>query len=130
MKDTVFFCPACGSPSLEVSGLEGGDCACKACLWTGSREELAVVPIEHDALSQEELVIKFVNSLAMTFAKSTASEVGRLLLQWGFLREESLNEDLSAYMKSMAVAAARSVLETRQFLERVRVNKLRAKNAS
>lgn len=130
MKDTVFFCPACGSPSVDASSLAGGSAICRACPWSGSREELATVAIEHDALSQEAMVIKFVNVMAQVFASSSAHAVGQVLIKWGFLEGSSIPEDLAAYMKGAAIAATKSVLETRQHLERARVNKLRAKNAS
>lgn len=130
MKENVYFCPACGSPSLEVSSLAGGASSCKSCPWTGTREELAEVPIEHAFMSQEEMVMRFVRQLSGAIAASSAQELGRVLLQWGFVDEKQLTQDLSAYIKAMALAATKAALETRQHLERARVNKARSEHAS
>jgi len=130
MKDNAAFCPACGTPSVDYSGLAGGGAYCKVCSWEGPREELMQVPLEHEFASQEEMLIRFVRQVATVIAQSSAAEVGRVLLQWGFLDKKTLAEELPAYIRSMAVGAAKSVIETRHHLEIARANKLRAKNAS
>lgn len=126
----AYFCPACGSPSLEISVLAGGVSSCKACPWTGSKDELVAVPTGIDGLAQEDLIHRFVAQLSSTFAKSSAKEVALVLLRWGFIDQENLQEDLKSYIKAMAIASTKAVLETRQQLERARINKLRSTNAS
>jgi uncharacterized Zn finger protein (UPF0148 family) len=125
MKDTAFFCPACGTSSVKASALSGGAASCDVCAWTGIREELLNVPFEHAFDNQEEMVTRFVNQLASTIAKTSAQEVGKVLLQWGFLDDKSspteLTSDLKVYIKTMAIAATKAVIETRQHIERVRV---------
>lgn len=125
MKDIAFFCPACGSPSVKTSALSGGEASCDACSWAGTREELLDVPFEHAFDNQEEMVTRFVNQLASVIARSSAPEVGKVLLQWGFLDSQSttaeLTADLKVYIKTMAIAATKVVVETRRQLERARV---------
>ena len=105
MKDTVFFCPACGTSSVKASSLAGGDASCEVCSWKGTREELLNLLFEHAFDSQEEMLMRFVNQLASVLARSSALEVGRVLLQWGFLEEKHMQEDLKIYIKTMAIAA-------------------------
>ena len=126
MKDTVFFCPACGTSSVKASSLAGGDASCEVCSWTGTREELLNLLFEHAFDSQEEMLMRFVNQLASVLARSSALEVGRVLLQWGFLEEKHMQEDLKIYIKTMAIAATKAVVETRQQLERARAQKAAA----
>lgn len=130
MKDHVFFCPACGSPSIETSELAGGVASCTPCSWKGSREDLVQVPLEHSFSSQEEMLTRFITQVASTIAKTGAVEIGRVLLQWGFLDEKNIQEELQSYIRSMAVAAAKSVIETRQHLEVARANRVRSHDVS
>lgn len=123
MKDSAFFCPACGSPSVETSLLSGGEATCKACSWKGTREELVNLPFEHSFASQEEMLTRFVNQLSSTIAKTSAQEVGRILLQWGFLNTEDpavMQNELKIYIRMIAVAATKQIVETRQHLERAK----------
>lgn len=123
MKDSAFFCPSCGSSSVKVSALAGGDASCDACEWKGSREEMVNLPFEHNFASKEEMISRFVNQLASSIAKSSALDVGRILLQWGFLDEKRLQEELKIYIRVMAVAATKAVIEARQHMERARAAK-------
>lgn len=120
MKDHVFFCPACGGPSIETSELAGGAASCQTCDWRGSREDLMKVPLEHSFSSQEEMLTRFITQVASTIAKTSAVELGRVLLQWGFLDEKNIQKELQSYIRNIAVSAARSVVETRQHLEMAR----------
>lgn len=122
-QDTAFFCPACGTSSIKASNLAGGDASCTICEWKGTREELLNIPFEHSFDSQEEMLKRFVNQLASALAKTSAFEVGKVLTQWGFLDEKNLTEELKIYIKVMAIAATKAAVETRQQLERVRVQK-------
>lgn len=123
MKENVLFCPACGTPSIEASSLAGGEAACQACSWAGKNEELVAVPIQHDFASREDMLLNFIKQLASTLAKSSAVEVGGVLLKWGFLDQNNMQAELQAYIKGMALAAGKSILETRQHLERSRANR-------
>jgi ribosomal protein L37AE/L43A len=38
MKDFAYFCPACGTASVEASGLAGGVAKCDVCKWEGKVE--------------------------------------------------------------------------------------------
>jgi hypothetical protein len=123
MKDVAYFCPACGSPSVDASPLAGGGASCSVCSWAGTREQLLLVPLEHDFSSQEEMVLRFVRQLASIIAAGAGKEIGSMLLKWGFIDEKHVQEQLGAYIKAMAVAAAKSVVETRAALEVARFRK-------
>jgi hypothetical protein len=124
MKDFAYFCPACGSPSVEASSLAGGDATCDVCSWGGRREELVALPLEHHFQSQDEMLTTFIKQLANVMAKAAALPIGRVLLQWGFLSNnpKEMTEDLKHYIRSMVVHAAGAVISTRQHLERAKAN--------
>ena len=124
MKETAYFCPACGTSSVTSSALAGGEACCGVCKWKGTREELVGFQFEHAFDSQEEMVARFVGQLSTALARSSAVEVGRILHQWGFLDEKTMNEDLKVYIRMMAIASTRAVLEARQHIERARSQKV------
>jgi len=81
------------------------------------------LPFEHSFASQEEMLTRFVNQLSSTIAKTSAQEVGRILLQWGFLNTEDpavMQNELKIYIRMIAVAATKQIVETRQHLERAK----------
>ena len=124
MKETAYFCPACGTSSVQSSALAGGEASCSVCSWKGTREELVGFQFEHTFSSQEEMVTRFVNQLASALARSSAVEIGRVLAQWGFLEEKTMKEDLKVYLRMMSVAATKAVIEARQHIERARSQKV------
>ena len=124
MKETAYFCPACGTSSVTSSSLSGGEASCEVCRWRGTREELVGFQFEHGFDSHEEMVTRFVNQLSTALARSSAVEVGRILHQWGFLDEKTMSEDLKIYIRMMAIASTKAVLEARQHIERARSHKV------
>lgn len=128
MKDVAYFCPSCGTSSVDVSSLAGGDASCSICGWAGKREDLLHVPLEHDFASQEEMVLRFIKQVAGVIAQNCAKDLGALLLKWGFLDEKRIKKELESYIRGMAVASAKSVIDTRKAFEVARV--LQGKKAS
>lgn len=131
MKDFAYFCPACGTSSVESSMLAGGAASCAICHWEGKREELLALPLEHQFSGQEEMLKTFITQLSNVMSKSAAMGIGRVLLQWGFItlgKPEETTEELKKYIRAMMVAAAGAVIETRRQLEVVKMNKTRAQN--
>lgn len=81
------------------------------------------LPFEHSFASQEEMLTRFVNQLSSTIAKTSAQEVGRILLQWGFLSTEDaavMQNELKVYIRMIAIAATKQIIETKQQLERAK----------
>ena len=116
MKDTAYFCPFCGSPSVERSVLAGGAASCRSCSWKGKNEDLHSVPFEHDFSSPDQVIARFAAEFSGVIAQHLAVPIGSLLMKWGFISSEELAVDLGVYMKAMAAAAAKAVFETREGL--------------
>lgn len=116
MKDFAYFCPSCGSPTVERSVLAGGAASCNACRWNGKNEDLHAVPFEHDFGSPQAVLERFTVEFTGAIAKYLALPLGSLLLKWGFIGRAELKTDLAIYMRGIAVAAAKSIFETRDGL--------------
>ena len=39
----AYFCPECGSASVEFSGIIGGEASCSVCQWAGAKDKLLVI---------------------------------------------------------------------------------------
>lgn len=119
-QDSVKFCPQCGSASVNFSALAGGTADCTGCNWHGTNEDLLVVPVKHDFVGKESILIDMMNDLR----KFMSGELGlpwlKFLLRWGFIQGD-INDllgtvDRKSFARYMA-AIARGVL-TAVFEER------------
>jgi hypothetical protein len=124
-KEFSYFCPKCGSPSLEISQLAGGDASCKACKWKGQREDLAAMPIQHTMGSPEQILSAFTGEMMTMLAKFAATPIISMLNKWGFLSDANDQENLkklaARYMKSIGIAATKAVFEERETIEKEKV---------
>ena len=91
MKDSVKFCPTCGSASVEFSSLVGGQGSCKGCGWVGNADELLVVPIEHDFAGKEGMLVSMMNDVRKFMSGELGQPWLRFLLKWGFLEADVNN---------------------------------------
>ncbi len=123
-KESLRLCPDCGSLSVEFSALEGGDASCKVCSWSGRKDDLFVMPVNHDLGSSEEVLIGMYNSWREVFGKATV-DIARFLLSWGFLT--ATTEDgkhtidkvkMARYLSAAAASALGAILEERQKIEK------------
>lgn len=86
MQDTVRFCPQCGSASVDFSSLVGGRATCNGCHWAGAVDELLVVPIEHDFLGKESILIEMINDMRRMLSGELGLPWLKFLLKWGFVQ--------------------------------------------
>lgn len=115
-KETAYFCPTCGSPSLEMSVLVGGNAKCSSCGWAGPNSDLLAHSFEHDLGDAQQQTEIFVRDVTNVLVKLGAKDLGKLLAKWGFL--DVSNKDakyhLQAFMLEAGKALAVSFVETRQ----------------
>lgn len=113
---TAYFCPACGSPTVERPLLIGGSASCKACDWKGPNDSLLVHHFEHDLGSPEQMTELFVRDVVNTLVKAATLPLGHILAKWGFLDPTSKNasQDLGIYIRSAGAAVAKAFVETRE----------------
>lgn len=114
---TAVFCPQCGAASVDRN-LVASTGKCRACGWAGSDCELVAVPFQHElGLTDEAIFHNFFIDVRDVLGKSFAVEIGRLLLQWGFLA--ALDPKLLArYLAAAARAMVHAILEERSAIER------------
>ncbi len=91
MKDSVRFCPQCGSASVDFSSLVGGGASCRGCGWHGQADDLLVVPIEHDFAGKEDAIISMVNDVRAFLSSELGLPWLKFLLKWGFISADSNN---------------------------------------
>lgn len=118
MDDNAYFCPECGSPSVDFSELIGGTASCRACSWKGSKMDLAVAPIKHDFMSQEQMVRELFNDVRKALGENSIP-IARMLVKWGFVDPNSphLKMQLGAYITWGAQAFLESMVKTREKLQ-------------
>jgi hypothetical protein len=122
-KDKGLFCPACGGADVKASALAGGDASCNICNWTGKVEELATFHFSHDMGNQEQVFAHFFNDMRNLFSTAVAQGIGAVLLKWGFIDQPIDKKVFARYIGGIAQATVKSVLETRQALEKERVKR-------
>lgn len=122
--DKAWFCPGCGSASVEASEL-GGTAKCLACTWTGTVADLNTYRFTHGHASKEEVLHHFAMDVRTLFSQHIALEIGKLLLKWGFIVLPTLAKDSPAFSKTVARyiggaarAVAKSMVETRADIDK------------
>jgi hypothetical protein len=102
--------------------------SCRACRWSGRKDDLVVMPVKHELGSNEEILISMYRRWREVFGKS-AKDIARFLLEWGFItaREEGgkLRMDpklLARYVSAAASHSLAAILEERQKLEQEKVH--------
>src|SRR6185369_14131342 len=85
-KAQAYFCPSCGSASLFVHSIAGGDAHCQTCPWTGPQSDLIVHHFEHDLGSNEAVMHMFLSEYKNVLAKNFATPLTVLLHKWGFFK--------------------------------------------
>jgi hypothetical protein len=118
VQDKAYFCPECGSPSLDISVLAGGKSTCKSCEWVGTNEDLAALPIQHDFDSKDDITMSLVNDLRKIYAGDYCIPIGRFLMKWGFLSSPIDTKLFAKYLTAVAQGTFRAIVETRERIER------------
>lgn len=116
--EDVYFCPKCGSSSMDLPNLVGAYATCRACKWKGPTEELLYSPVVHECGSPEELAQRLMNELRSIYAKTAAKPILEMLVKWGFLGNPPSKEEAMEYMVSISHATLSSIIATREKLEK------------
>lgn len=126
--DVAYFCPECGSASLEYSELAGSLATCKVCDWTGAQEKLVAYQFQHDFADGTEALRHMMNQMRHIYAASSKM-FGEFLLKWGFLdytqTRKGMNintKQLARFMAVSAQATLRAIVTERQKIEKERVD--------
>jgi hypothetical protein len=120
----AYFCPQCGSSSLDLPELAGGIASCKACGWVGQSQQLLIHQFEQEHGTDAELINRLMGELRTTLARECAVPLGRLLYRWGFVGSKKGNQavvdpaQMGRYMTAMAKAIMESIIKTREEIEK------------
>jgi hypothetical protein len=118
----AYFCPECGSPSIDRSTLLGGSAGCRACGWAGSADKLAVMPFAHSLGGDEQLLVALVGDLRLMLAKDVGNHFARFLAKWGFIDVAGADKALAGkrmgrYLSAIARSIVTALLQERDKME-------------
>ena len=116
-SSTAYFCPECGSPSLDLPLLTGGPATCKACKWTGKSQALLGLPFTHEHGTDESIALSLMSDLRVLLSKDLAVPFGRFLLKWGFLDNPIKPAQMGRYLAAIATAVIKTIVEERQKMD-------------
>lgn len=115
----VRFCPRCGSANVEFSELAGGSAKCGNCPWTGTVDDLFVVPFSHDFFSDEGMVRGLMNDLRSMLSGELGLPYLKFLVKWGFVKNPNGVVDrvvFTRYLVAIAKALLVAIFEERKKL--------------
>jgi hypothetical protein len=122
-EDKAYLCPHCGSPSMSIPLLAGGEYSCEVCGWSG--QDPVLLPFGNPFGSSSETFNQFSAEVLKTYAEVAALPLGRLLVAWGFISRDKQGKpstaELARYIKSMASGVIMAVIDERKKIERERV---------
>jgi hypothetical protein len=118
----AYFCPECGSPSIDRSVLSGGSATCRACGWAGSADKLAVLPFAHALGDDNQILIALVGDLRLMLAKDVGNHFAKFLTKWGFIDVTGANKALAGrrmgrYLSAIARSIVTALLQERDKME-------------
>lgn len=123
-QDLSYFCPTCGTPSIETSQLIGSNAKCLGCGWSGSKEDLAVHRFTHGFTSEEDVQRAFVADFKQLMGEYIAVPLAALLMKWGFFSGAAPTpKELTRYIVVMSKASITALLEERAVIEKERISR-------
>lgn len=121
----LYFCPECGSPSIERSALAGSTASCRACGWSNRTELLAVMPVNsRTADDSAQAIASMVGDLRTVLAKDVGVTLVQFLSKWGFLNskdQQVLAKQAGRYISAAARGIMAAFIEERDKMEVERV---------
>lgn len=116
----VRICPQCGSAGVDFSTIVQGRGECRGCKWTGTREELVVIPFSHAFMTDESVMMQFTQDLRQLLARDVGVVLLGYLTKWGFVKTISVagktqvdSRQFTRYLVAIAKAILVAVLEER-----------------
>lgn len=130
-QEYAYFCPTCGSPSVETQTLglispeavtRGNRASCKACGWAGRDTELLATPFQHGFANSEEVINNLMGDFRVLMSKEFLVPFGKFLIKWGFLSVPLQPAQITRYLVRASHAALLAVFAERQREEEERVS--------
>lgn len=119
LKEKAFFCPTCGSASVNAPMLAGAEASCNTCTWRGPTHELALLRFDHGMGSPEQVAHNFMIEVRNLLTKNFAMEMGRMLMKWGFMPANE-TKLFARYMGAIARGISTAIVQERQAIDKER----------
>jgi hypothetical protein len=105
---------------VDYGQITGSDAYCRGCRWTGTREDLLVLPVEHEFLSDESMALAMVNDMRQSLSGELGLPYLKFLIKWGFIKSDVVNpgntidrKKFAAYLAAITMGVLSSVLKCR-----------------
>jgi ribosomal protein S27AE len=120
--DKAYFCPACGTSMVDVQVM-AGTTTCGVCAWTGKIEELAAMPFSQEMGSPEQVLHNLALDIRQFLSKDFVMPFLKMLSKWGFTSWPPTPQEAARYMGSVAKSVALGLIQTRQEIEKEKVQR-------
>lgn len=126
-ETAVYFCPECGSPSIERGNLSMTTASCRACGWLGQSDKLAVMPLAHTMGTDADIVVSMVGDLRTLLSRDLGTEMARFLQKYGFIdvlgpKRAFAGKLVGRYLAAIARHIIMALIEERDKIEVERVH--------
>lgn len=113
-------CPRCGSASVDFGHMSGSEAQCRGCQWRGSREDLLLLPVNHEFISDESMALTMVNDMRQLLSGELGLPYLKFLIKWGFVKSDVLDpgntvdrKQFAAYLAAITAGVLTSILKRR-----------------
>ncbi len=111
MNNVLHMCPECGKPTVDVSSLSN-TAMCRSCTWAGKEEDLLALPTP--GADPEALMNQFLSDFRNKITPAVATDLGRILVKYGFLTADELTpKTLLPYVKAAVNSMVVAVIKVR-----------------
>jgi hypothetical protein len=124
LKGEVRMCPRCGSAGVDYGQISGSEAHCRGCQWRGTREDLLLLAVNHEFLSDESMALAMVNDMRQLLSGELGLPYLKFLIKWGFVKADVLSpgntvdrKQFAAYLAAIVTGVLTSILKCRVDLE-------------
>jgi Zn-finger nucleic acid-binding protein len=121
-NSTITKCPKCLSTAVDGGELAESPASCRVCGWVGVTAELQASTFQHDYGSEAEIMEQFFRATRNVIMAGLASQLGELLVRFGFLDPRWPADRLKRVSIRYAIAVARAIVDG-IFKERLQLEK-------
>ncbi len=111
---TLYICPKCESPTVDVPALVGGTFVCRACGHTGTSADFPGIVAAAPLGAEDAALNAFASDIKDVVAKDIAVPLGRILVKYGFVSNPPTVPEMSRYLSAIAASLAKSMILTQE----------------
>lgn len=105
---------------MDYGQLSGSAAHCRGCQWRGAREDLLLLSVDHEFLSDDSMALAMVNDMRQLLAGQLGLPYLRFLIKWGFVKADVLDpgntidrKQFATYLAAIGTGVLTAVLKCR-----------------